>query len=297
MAYLPESELIINPDGSIYHLHLRPEQLADIVITVGDPDRVPMVSKYFDRVDEKVQKREFITHTGELKGHRISVISTGIGTDNCDIVLQELDALVNIDFRSRMPKPEHKPLTLIRIGTTGGLQHDGDVDSFVASSYGVGLDGLMHFYPFVNSANEHMVYHELMEYTRHRLNFPIRPYIAGADEDLINNLARNFTNGITLTCPGFYGPQGRSLRVDPSEPDMLDVLANFDYQGQRITNIEMETAALYGMANMLGHKAISFSVILANRRNGLFSKDPKACVDRLIREVLDLVSLHVLSAV
>ena len=290
MKHFPPSELIINPDGSIYHLNLKPEQVAKNVIVVGDPDRVAKVSKYFDRIEYKIQKREFVTHTGELNGTRITVISTGIGTDNIDIVMNELDALVNIDFETRMEKEEHTSLNIIRIGTSGSMQEDIAVNTLLVSEYGIGIDGLLHFYDYKNNADEYMTFLHFMETVGSETNFPIRPYIASAGNDLIKKLAPDFIKGITLTCPGFYAPQGRVLRANISVNNMIESLGKFNYKDLRCTNFEMETAAIYGLANILGHQAISFNAILANRITNEFSDTPKEIVVKLIETVLERIS-------
>jgi len=287
MNHLSESELILNPDGSIYHLHLRPEHLAPIVITVGDPDRVEAVSRHFDRIDFKISKREFVTHSGALNGQRITVISTGIGTDNIDIVLNELDALVNIDLESREEKEEKTALKIIRIGTTGSLHSNIEVDQMIASAYGLGLDGLMHFYEYQQTPNEYLLYHEFMESCGRDIQFPLRPYLVEGDESLFASVGKTMIKGITATCPGFYGPQGRQLRAVPAIDDLFPSLATFSYRDLRVTNFEMETAGIYGMARMLGHQALSCNVVLANRPDGRFSKDPAKAVDRLIKQVLE----------
>ncbi len=289
MTKISESELILNPDNSIYHLNLQPDQIAETIITVGDMDRVEMVSKHFDRVDTKVQKREFVTHTGEIKGKRISVISTGIGTDNIDIVLNELDALVNIDFETRRAKEEETRLTLIRIGTSGCLQEDIPVDSVLISEQAVGLDGLLHFYEFYNNADETMFQHVFLRSLDQKANFPIRPYFIQGDADLIQKFGYDMQKGTTVTCPGFYAPQGRQLRVPITVEGMLDALAEFKYEQHRITNFEMETAAIYGMARVLGHRALSCNAILANRANGTFSEHPQRTIEKLIEVVLDRI--------
>ena len=286
MTRIPESELILNPDKSVYHLHLQPEQIADTVITVGDPDRVEQVSQHFDRLDTKVQKREFVTHTGELNGKRLSVISTGIGTDNIDIVLNELDALVNIDLETRKIKEELTSLKIIRIGTSGCLQKDIPVDSILVSEYAIGLDGLMHFYDFYNNADETMFQHVFLRYVDQKTSFPIRPYFAQGNKELIKKIGYDMQKGVTVTCPGFYAPQGRQLRAAIQAEDMLEVLADFNHNGLKVTNFEMETAAIYGLANILGHQAISCNALLANRADGTFSKQSKQTVDKLIEIVL-----------
>ncbi len=287
MNKIPESELILNPDGSIYHLNLQADQVADTIIFVGDPDRVPKVSKHFDRIDTKVSKREFVTHTGELQGKRLSVISTGIGTDNIDIVLTELDALVNIDLKNRTIKEEKTSLEIVRIGTSGSLQKDIPVDSLVASSHGLGLEGLMHYYDFSNDANETLIFLELMRSVKEDFGFPLRPYLITGNEELRKRLAPDFLSGITATCSGFYGPQGRNLRLKASQEHLLTGLGEFRYNDLRITNFEMETAGIYGLAKLLGHKALSLNAILANRVEQTFSKDPKGLVEGLIEMTLD----------
>ena len=288
--FLP-SELILNPDGSVYHLNLQPEQIASTIITVGDPDRVAKVSNLFDRVDTKIQKREFVTHTGELNGKRLSVISTGIGTDNIDIVLNELDALVNIDLGNRIEKEKATSLDIIRIGTTGSMQESVPVDSYLVSEYAVGLEGLMHFYEYKNSADGFMVYLDFVEKMRDKVQFPIRPYLADGSRELIEKWAADLQKGITVTCTGFYGPQGRSLRATASVSNLLDELSNYKYKNLKCTNFEMETAGIYGMANLLGHRAISFNAILANRVTKQYSSKQKETVERLIEMVLERVSV------
>ncbi len=286
MTRIPDSELILNPDGSIYHLSLVPEQLADTIITVGDPDRVMKVSKHFDRIDFKVQKREFLTHSGELGGKRISVISTGIGTDNIDIVLNELDALVNIDFHTRSIKENLTSLKIIRIGTSGCIQADIPLDSMLVSDYAIGLDGLLHYYQYFNSADETMFQHVFLRYADQKIGFPIRPYFAQGSQDLIKSIGYDMRKGITITAPGFYAPQQRHLRAEHHVEGMLETLAGFEHNGLRITNFEMETAAIYGFANLLGHQALSCNALIANRANGTFSNQAKQSIEKLIEIVL-----------
>jgi uridine phosphorylase len=279
------SELILNQDGSIYHLHLLPEQVAPIILTVGDPDRVVQVSRCFDQVEHKVQKREFITHTGRVGNQRVSVISTGIGPDNIDIVLNELDALFNIHLDTRSVKSALQQLTIIRIGTAGGLQAEIPVDSFIASSGALGMDGLLQYYQYEHTAGTPIIdalkAHCLPEWT-----FPLEPYFAEADPGLIPLFHDGFYSGLTATNPGFYGPQGRQLRAQVKVPSYLDLLQTFDFQGQKILNLEMETSAIYGLSNLLGHRAISLSVILANRALGQFSINPEKSVQKLIEHTL-----------
>lgn len=297
------SELILNPDGSVYHLHLLPEQLADTVLTVGDPDRVAAVSQYFDRIDTRVQKREFVTHTGELGGRRITVISTGIGTDNIDIVLNELDALAAIDLQKRALLPQKRQLRIIRIGTSGALQEDLSLDSFLASSHGLGLEGLLHFYDFQAGETEQALLDSLHRHVAFRQNqlrlkdqqhtygtFPLPPYLASADTDLLELFAGpQMAQGISLTAAGFYAPQGRELRLSSRfKPAFINELLTWrGAEGQRITNLEMETAGIYGLAKLLGHQAISLNALLANRANGQFSEQPTKTVDRLIQFTLE----------
>ncbi|MFP2994526.1 nucleoside phosphorylase [Spongiivirga sp. MCCC 1A20706] len=285
---IEESELIINDDGSIYHLNLKPGEIADIVITVGDPNRVDRVTQYFDEIEFTREKREFKTTTGSLNGKRISVISTGIGTDNIDIVLNELDALVNIDFDGRIIKPNKTSLNIIRIGTCGGIQEDIDVGDFVVSKYGIGFDGLLHFYEDDKSETT------LASALQTHLNWPdnmTKPYVYKADEHLIKCLSSGSTfSGMTATNCGFYGPQGRKLRLNAADQKMNDKLLTFSYEGNRITNLEMETAGIYGLSALLGHKALSMNVILANRANGTFSKEPKTDVKKLIEYTLEKIT-------
>ena len=280
---IKESELILNPDGSIYHLNLLPEEIASTIITVGDPERVRKVSQHFDRIEVKKEKREFVTHTGNYKGNRLSVISTGIGTDNIDIVLNELDALANIDLQQREIKEKHQSLNLIRIGTSGCLQADIPVDSYLLSSFGLGLDGLLGFYEVQASEQEETLFSEL---TSNHKNFvselPVRPYFSAGNQDLLAHFADETTfSGITATCTGFYAPQGRMLRLQPKFESILDQLSNLNLS-HAITNFEMETAGIYGMANLLGHKAISINLLIANRANKQFSQHPKQSMEEMI---------------
>ena len=285
MKPISESDLIINPDGSIYHLNLLPEDVADIVITVGDPDRVKEVSKYFDRVELRKGKREFKTHTGYLGDKRITVISTGIGTDNIDIVLNELDALVNIDFTSRAPKPELKSLKIIRIGTSGSLQDDIPVDSILVSEFGLGLDALMNYYFHQESGDEHLLLDEIKSRFHHIKR--INPYITAADQSLMAQIGKGLLTGITVTAPGFYAPQGREVRAKNSIPNLVNLLKTFSTDKYRITNLEMETAGIYALSKVLGHKALSVNAILASRIKFEFSKNPQKIISKTIKHVLD----------
>ncbi|MEO2051319.1 MAG: nucleoside phosphorylase [Allomuricauda sp.] len=289
MPTLGSSELILNPDGSIYHLNLLPEDIATTIITVGDQNRVTEVSKYFDSIEIKKSKREFVTHTGYYKGNRITVISTGIGTDNIDITFNELDALANIDFRTRQIKAEKKRLNFIRVGTSGSIQPDIPIDSFLMSTYGIGFDGLMHFY-----ASGQVRDLELEEQLQTYLGwgqYNIHPYAVEANGDLVEIFSSNrIRYGATGTNSGFYGPQGRSLRLQTQITDFNEKLAAFRFQNQRITNLEMETAAMYGLSKMLGHRAISLNVILANRATLEFSKKGHQSIDALIQYTLEKIN-------
>ncbi len=288
MSAIPPSELILNADGSIYHLCLLPEDVAEVVLTVGNPERVARISQHFDRFDCRKQKREFITHTGWIGRQRLTVLSTGIGPDNMDIVLNELDALVNVDFQTGRVKPEPQSLQLIRVGTSGGLQPDLPLEDLVCSAYGLGLDNLLHYYPYAPNLAEAELYDELRVVQEHTGLFPQLPYPAEADHGLLETFGRQMRSGITLTSPGFYGPQGRSIRLK-SRLDNLAPLRAFRYRGLAITNFEMETAALYALSRLLGHRAMSCSVLLANRASGAFSRTPQKAVDKLIRKVLEII--------
>jgi uridine phosphorylase len=288
MAVITESELIINGRGAIYHLDLRPEELAPTILTVGDPDRVAMVSKYFDSIEYRGQHREFVTHTGKIGKKRVTVVSTGIGTDNIDIVLNELDALVNIDFSTRTVRPELTHLTIIRMGTTGALQKDIPVDSWIASTHGLGIDNLLNFYRHEENEEEKELLHSFSTQTQlhHRL---AQPYISGGSASLLRHFTEGFHQGITVTCPGFYGPQGRVLRLGLSQPQLIDRLTDFAYGRHRITNFEMETAGIYGLGKILGHSCLSLSAVVANRVLKQFSRDGNAAVEELIQQTLSIV--------
>ena len=285
MNRIAETELILNADGSVYHLNLLPGDIAETIITVGDPERVAQVSRHFDHIELKKSKREFVTHTGTIGGKRITVISTGIGTDNIDIVMNELDALVNIDLQTRLPKAQLQKLNIIRIGTSGAIQADITIDSLLVSGAVFGMDTLMHYYE--HPVSEHEI--ELLDSFKAALpkasNFS--PYVASADSWLINKLATGLQQGITITAPGFYAPQGREVRAKAVYPNLMEAIQNFNLNGKRITNLEMETAGIYGMAALLGHRAISFNVILANRATKTFSKQPEQVMDNYIRQVLN----------
>ena len=286
MNRIAESELIINNRGAVYHLNLRPEELAQNVITVGDPDRVAEVSKYFDTIDGKYQHREFVTHTGWVANKRISVVSTGIGTDNIDIVLNELDALINIDFETRTIKPTLSQLNIIRVGTSGSLQKDIPVDSFVASTHGLGIDNLLNFYQQQTNTEEDALLGAFASQVQIGASFAA-PYIAAASASLLKHFVTGFNHGITVTCPGFYGPQGRVLRLGLVNTELIDRLTTFSYGNHRITNFEMETSGIYGLGKLLGHHCLSLSAIVANRISQEFSKDSTATMEKLIQLTLE----------
>lgn len=279
-----ETDLILNADGSVYHLNLLPEDIADTIITVGDPGRVAEVSSRFDSIELKKGKREFITHTGRIGSNRITVISTGMGTDNVDIVLNELDALANVDLPSRTEKEQVKSLDIIRIGTSGSLQADIEIDSILVSEYAIGLDSLMHYYtPFLSLEEEHFK-RSVGSHFEGLSN--ISPYVGRADDTLLNRVGKNLKHGITVTTPGFYGPQGRKLRARGSSDNLIKSFQNFHYNYHRITNLEMETAGIYALANVLGHRALSVNAILANRITSQFSANPQKTVNQTIEAVI-----------
>lgn len=286
-----ESELIINKDGSIFHLHLLPEDIADDIILVGDPGRVEVVASFFDTIELKKQNREFYTITGTFNKKRISVISTGIGTDNIDIVVNELDALANIDLKTRTVKKEHKALNLIRIGTSGSLQADVNVDSFLMSKRSIGFDGLLNFYQGRNEVSD-LDFEFAFKYHVQWNHLLASPYVVDASEELIKKLdGDNITKGITISAPGFYGPQGRKLRLPIIDPEINDKIESFEVQGQKITNYEMESSAIFGLSKLLGHNAITLCAIIANRPKGEYSKDYKPIVKELIKTVLDKLTV------
>ncbi len=292
MSRIAESELIITNRGAIYHLNCRPEEIATTIITVGDPDRVAAVSKHFDRIEYKNNHREFITHTGYIGKKRISCVSTGIGPDNIDIVLNELDALANIDLGTRMIKDKLTSLNIIRVGTSGSLQKDIPVDSFVASTHGLGLDNLMNFYLHNNNEEEKRVIQAFNTHTQMHQGISA-PYITTAGMSLLKHFVGGFHQGITVTCPGFYGPQGRVLRMGLTHPELVDQLTTFVFGNHRISNFEMETSAIYGMGKVLGHQCLSLSAIVANRISKEFSKDGNAVVERLIKSTLEIISENI----
>ena len=289
MERIPESELILNEDGSIYHLHLKPGDIADKIILVGDPERVEEVSQHFDSVEIKKENREFKTHTGYYKDFRLTVLATGIGTDNIDIVFNELDALVNVDFNSRQVKSELTPLSFYRIGTSGAIQPDIAVDSFLISKMAIGFDNLLHFYKA-----DHILDKDFTQALSRHLNWPStqsQPYVVACDSELYLPFSQQgYKLGCTVTNVGFYGPQSRTIRLPLGDPDLNDKLREFQFHAHQITNLEMETAGIYGMAKLLGHKAISLNAILANRATGEFSSRPKETVQQLIQETLAIIT-------
>ncbi|MBC6990202.1 nucleoside phosphorylase [Hymenobacter sp. BT491] len=289
MAAIPESELILNRDGSIYHLNLLPDHISDTIITVGDPERVPLVSQHFDSIETQIHKREFVTHVGYYKGKRLTVISTGMGTDNIDILLNELDALVNIDFVTREARPLEERITLriIRVGTSGALQADIPLGSHLVTEHAVGLDSLMQFYPLVETGLEV----EVGAGVQQALKLDYRPYCVRGSDLLREQLGAGMLVGNTLTCPGFYGPQGRVLRLDLRQSDLISQFQNFRYQSAegefRLTNFEMETAGYYALGRMLGHEVVSLNAIVANRATGEFATNAEEAINSLIMKALD----------
>ena len=288
---IPSSELILNPDGSIYHLNLLPDHISDTILTVGDPGRVAQVSRHFDSVEFEGTHREFVTHVGYYRGKRLTVLSTGMGTDNIDIVMNELDALVNIDFVARTVRPAEERLSLriIRLGTSGSLQPDVPIGAMLATEHAVGLDSLMHFYPLVETGLETEIATELQA----SLQLPFAPYVVRGSDLLREQLGAGLVMGNTLTCPGFYGPQGRVLRLDLRQSDYITRLQNFRHQSAegefRLANFEMETAGYYALGRLLGHEVLSLNAIVANRATGEFAENATAVVDEMIERTLQLV--------
>jgi uridine phosphorylase len=282
---ISETDLVLNPDGSVYHLSLLPKNISDTVITVGDPSRVHAVSQYFDQIEFEMNKREFITHVGTYKGKRITVISTGIGTDNIEIFFTELDALVNIDLKTREPKSRKRKLKVIRIGTSGALQDDIPLGTHLASDYAVGLDNLMNFYDLPMDDLETGLAHDIQKKT----GLPFMPYVVRGSVSLREQIGADMMKGNTVTCPGFYAPQGRELRVPIRFPKLLEDL-NYYHKGDFwLTNFEMETAGYYALGRLLGHDVLSVNAIIANRIKNKFSKDPNKIVEALIKKVLERV--------
>lgn len=283
------SELIINEDGSVFHLHVRPEQLADKVILVGDPGRVQTVASHFDRMECDIQSREFHTVTGSYQGKRISVVSTGIGCDNIDIVLNELDALANIDFNTRTEKDQLRSLEIVRIGTCGGLQPNTPVGTYIASCKSIGFDGLLNFYAGRNEVCD-LAFEEAFKQHMHWNPLLCAPYVIDANTELIERVAgKEMVRGVTIACGGFFGPQGRELRIPLADPDQNRKVEAFEYQGWRITNFEMESSALAGLARLMGHRAMTCCMVIANRLAGEANTGYKGTIDDLIRLVLDRI--------
>lgn len=289
--YFAESELIINKNGSIFHLHVKPEQLADKVILVGDPGRVALVASHFENKEAEVESREFRTVTGTYKGKRITVISTGIGCDNIDIVMNEVDALANIDFKTREEKAQLRSLEIVRIGTCGGLQLNTPEGTFICSEYSVGFDGLLNFYEGRNAVCDLQMERALIEHLGWTGNMcQPYPYIIKADESLTEQIAQNdMVRGITVTCGGFFGPQGRELRIPLTDPHQNEKIESFEYKGKHITNFEMESSALAGLARLMGHRATTCCMVIANRRAGKADTGYKNKIDDLIQTVLDRI--------
>ena len=289
MQAIGASELIINDRGAIYHLNVRPEEIADTIITVGDPERVAEVSKYFDRVEHKLAHREFITHTGYIGQKRISVLSTGIGPDNIDIALNEIDALANINFDTRRINYQKKSVSIIRMGTCGSLKGEVGVNELVAGTHGLGIDNVLHFYERENNEEEKAILAAFDEHTKISAH-KIQPYIATASAGLLKHFTEGYSHGITVTCPGFYGPQGRILRLPLKMPNLVDQMTSFRYGQHRIANFEMETSAIYGLCNLLGHQCLSINVIIANRVKKEYSKDMGKAVDHMIEKSLGIIA-------
>ena len=288
MEKMKDSELILNPDGSVYHLNLKPENIANDIIFVGDQDRVASITNYFDSVEFSIQKREFKTETGMYKGKRLTVVSTGIGPDNIDIVLNELDALVNIDFTTKTVKPNLTSLNIVRVGTSGSLQADIPVDSLLMSAFAIGTDNMLRSYDLQNIQNQ-FIEKAFVNHTNWDLSKGL-PYVVSADNDLLQRFKSDTVfEGITVTAPGFYGAQGRILRLPLQDAFLNDKIDSFEYEGLKATNLEMETAAIYGLCKLLGHKALSLNAIVANRKNGTFSADPYKTIDELIRFALNKI--------
>lgn len=284
---IPASQLVLNSEGAIYHLNLHPDQLADDVILVGDPGRVDMIAAYFDKIEVQRQNRELVTRTGWFHGKRITVLSTGMGTDNIDIVLNELDALANIDLETRMPRAEHRALNLIRIGTCGALQPEiGVEDTYVATRYAIGLDGLLYFYEKNAEVNETAMRDAFIEQMDYPKDLPT-PYVVEGSKELFDRLAEGYIHGVTATAPGFYGPQGRTLRMHLAYPENNRKIEAFSYQGWRVCNFEMESSALYGLGKMMGHHCLTLCVAIANRVTEKFATDYHPYVQKLVVNTLE----------
>ena len=288
MRTIPASELIINEDGSVFHLHIKPEQLAETVILVGDPARVNMVASHFDSIECDISSREFHTITGSYKGKRISCVSHGIGTDNIDIVVTELDALVNVDFKTREEKAEKTSLTLVRIGTSGGLQDICPVGSYVVAKYSMGFDGLMNYYKTPEGLFEMDIEHAFCQHSGWSTRLAA-PYVVKANEELVEKIGHDMIKGITIAAPGFYGPQGRYVRAELAFPDLNEKIISFKYGNEVITNFEMESSALAGLGNLLGHKAMTVCAIIAGRVSHNMNTNYKGSIEELVKTVLERI--------
>ena len=282
---IPASQLVLNNEGTIYHLNLHPDQLADNVIMVGDPGRVDMIASFFDKIEVERQNRELVTRTGWFNGKRITVLSTGMGTDNLDIVMNELDALANIDLKTRMPKETHRSLNLIRIGTCGALQPDIEPGNNVATRFAIGLDGLLYFYEKHKEVNEIAMRDAFINQMDYPNDLPM-PYVVEGSKVLFDKLAEGYYQGVTATAPGFYGPQGRTLRMHLTYPENNSKIENFEYQGWRVCNFEMESSALYGLGKMMGHNCLTVCVVIANRVTEKFTTDYHPYVRKLVENTL-----------
>ncbi len=288
MRFIPESELIINSDGSAFHLHIRPEQLSDKIVMMGDPDRVTMTASFFDNIECDVQSREFHTVTGMYKGKRITALSHGIGTDNIDIVLTELDALANIDFNTRLVKEEFKQLTMVRVGTSGGMQPHCPVGSYVVSEKSIGFDGLIHYYAGSESIRE-KDFEEAFQRKVAWSPYHCSPYVVSADEELIDRVGYDMIRGVTISATGFYGPQGRHVRLPLADPSLNAKIESFRFGEYSITNYEMEGSAVVGLGKMMGHKAMTVCAIIANRVALKSNADYKGSTEELIKIVLERI--------
>lgn len=287
---IPASQLVLNSEGAVYHLGLHPEELADDVILVGDPGRVDVIASHFEKIEIKRQNRELWSRTGYFNGKRITVLSTGMGTDNLDIVMTELDTLANIDLKTRMPKKEHRTLNLIRIGTSGALQADIPVeDTYVASRYAIGLDGLLYFYKGNETVNEIAMRDAFIEQMDYPKDLPM-PYVVEGSKKLIDKLGEGYFQGLTATAPGFYGPQGRALRIQLAYPENNHKIESFRYQGWRVCNFEMESSALYGLGKLMGHNCLTICAVIANRVSEKFCTDYHPYIDKLITNTLNRLS-------
>ncbi|MCX6199969.1 MAG: nucleoside phosphorylase [Bacteroidetes bacterium] len=286
---IDESELVLNERGAIYHLDLLPHEIAETIITVGDPNRVGDVSKHFDTIQHKASHREFVTHTGMLNNKRLTVMSTGMGAGCIDIFMNELDALVNIDFATRQQKSELRSLQIIRLGTSGSVSEEVEIDSILISETAIGMDGLLDFYMHENSIQETVYLEAFSSYIKPKFS-EVRPYIASAALELLKNFEAQYPQGTTLTAIGFYGPQGRRLRLQPEFSDFIETIHQFRHKHFRITNLEMETASIYGIGKLLGHQCLSVNAILANRINHTFSTNPKKIIAKMIEESLEIIT-------